>query len=466
MTMKQTTRSGLLNTVSKLSTRFAWIIPDDSTLSGFAGLAIMISGIIVSSPAINLQQAQTMMFFKNLDLTIDRQEYCQKDYELVEAKSAWYPSIDLFGSYAYQSKKNSISLPIRSSFFPSGPLEMGVNDRSDVGLELTYPVTAAIVNIFNVKSRQLALQTKSAQDMALRNRLSFKLGTLYFLWSLSCSQMNVKKLLVAQFEANLAQLANLQAGGLSSASKVLEARASLENAKMQLVTEENRTDSLRLEMVNFIRCDDSAIVPEAYEFNADSQGATSADTFSLNEFRPELAALDLSIDQLDAYNDVLTGRKYPNLLLNAAYHYGRPELQMSNDPDFMGYAVAGVQIRFNLFDGNKIVSQVQQTQQQIEILRNRKKQAINEFNNAIKSARKQYTRAKRQKAAALASLEAAIAVSKDVKNSLDAGLLTALDYQNALMAQATAELAVKQAEFMERTALLQVYFAVGKEIKF
>ena len=464
--MNQTTRTCLLGTESQLSTRFAWIIPDASTLSGFAGLAIMISGIIVSSPAISLQQAQTMMFFKNLDLIIDRQEYCQKDYELAEAKSAWYPSIDLFGSYAYQSKKNSISLPIRSPFFPSGPLEMGVKDRSDIGVELTYPVTAAIVNIFNVKSRQLALQTKSAQDMALRNQLSFKLGTLYFLWNLSYSQMNVKKMLAAQFEANVAQLANLQAGGLSSASKVLEAKAGFENAKAQLVAEENRTDSLRLEMVNFIRCEDSAIVPEAYDFKGDSLAPEAFDTLSLNEYRPVLAALDLSIDQLITYNDVLTGRKYPNLLLNAAYHYGRPELEMSNDPDFMGYAVAGVQIRFNLFDGNKIVSQEQQTQQQIEILRNRKKQAINEFMNTIKSAKMQYMRAKRQKTAAQASLEAAVAVSKDVKNSLDAGLLTALDYQNALMAQATAELAVKQAEFMERTALLQVYFAVGKEIKF
>jgi outer membrane protein TolC len=261
-------------------------------------------------------------------------------------------------------------------------------------------------------------------------------------------------------------LKNLEAGGLSSASKILEARAGLENARTQLVIEENRTDSLRLELVSFIRSDDSAIVPEPYDLPLDSLARRSVDTISLNEFRPELAAFDLGVDQLSAYDEVLTGRKYPNLFLSASYHYGRPELQMSDDPDYMGYFAAGVQVRFNLFDGKKILSQQQQNQQQIEIVGSRRKQAVDDFTTAIKSAKMQFARARRQREAAQASLEAAIAVSKDVKNTLDAGLATSLDYQNALTSEATVRLGVKQAEFLEKTSLLKVYFAAGREIKF
>jgi outer membrane protein TolC len=276
----------------------------------------------------------------------------------------------------------------------------------------------------------------------------------------------VKKLLVAQYEATIAQLENLRAGGLSPVSKVLEARAGLENARTQLVIEENRADSLRLEVANFIGSEDPAIVPEPYDFMRDSLARRSLDTLSMNEYRPELAAFDLGIDQLLAYDDVLTGRKYPNLFLSASYHYGRPELQMSNDPDFMGYAAAGVQVRFNLFDGKRILSQQQQTQQQIEVLRSRRRLAVSDFNNAIVSAKMQFARARRQKEAAQASYEAAAAVAKDMKNSFEAGLATSLDYQNALTSEAMAQLGVKQAEFLEKTSLLKVYFAVGREIKF
>jgi outer membrane protein TolC len=293
-----------------------------------------------------------------------------------------------------------------------------------------------------------------------------KLGILYFLWDLSYAQMKVKKMLATQFEATVAHLKNMSAGGMTPTAKVLEAQAGLENARAQLVAEENRVDSLKLELVNYIQCRDSAIFPEVYDFNLDSATLENIDSFSLNVYRPELSAIDVNIDQLNTFNDMLSGRKYPNLLLSAAYHYGKPELQMSNDPDYMGYAVAGLQVRFNLFDGNKISSQQQQTQQQIEIARNRKQKAINEFKNAIQSAKMQYVRAKRQKSAAQLSLNASRAVAGDAKNSLDAGVVTLLDYQNALIAQATAELAVKQADFMEKTALLNVYFAIGKEIKY
>ena len=428
-------------------------------------LSFLLRANLSASNTLDLQQAQAMMFFNNIEMNIARQEYCQKDYELTEAKSAWYPSLDLFGSLGYQNKKNTIFLPIQSSLFPSGPLTMGVKYRSDMGVELTYPITSAIVNIFKVKYRQNALLEKSALDMALRNRLSFKLGALYFLWDLSYSQMNVKKMLVTHFEAMVAHLKNMQAGGMSATSKVLENMAGLENARAQLVTEENRVDSLKLEILNFIQSEDSAVVPEEYQFNFDSLLA-EIDTLSLNLYRPELSAIDVNIDQLNAYYDVLVGQKYPNLFLSAAYHYGKPELQMSNDPDYMGYAAAALQVRFNLYNGNKISSQQRQTQQQIEIARKRKLQAINEFDNSIRSAKAQYFRAKRQKDAAHLALEASRAVVNDVKNSLDAGVVTLLDYQNAVIAEATAELSVKQADCMQKMALLKIYYAVGKEIKY
>jgi outer membrane protein len=420
--------------------------------------------------SLTLRQAQEMMFGKNLDLAMARQEYCQKDYELSEAKSGWYPSIDASAAYSYQNKKNTITFPSQLTSqlrgFPSGPQEMGTYDRSDLCVDLSYPVTAALVNRSNVRSRVIALKVKNAQDMALKNQLSFKLGLLYLTWDLSFSQMKIRQLVVSQFEATVAHLKNLYEGGMSSSSKILEAQAGLSNARVELVVQENKTDSLKLELNNFIQNSDTSIVPEAYDFNLDSVALKSIDTLSLNDLRPELIALDLSIDQMNEGLDILAGKKYPNLLLNAGYHYGKPELTMSNNPSFMGYAVASVQVKYNIFDGNKIKSQEQQTNQQIQIARDRKQQAVSDFTTAVKSAKMQFLRARKHRSTASLSLDAARAAVKDVKNSLDAGVMTTLDYQNALVAQQTAELSVKQADFFEKTALLKMYFAAGKELKY
>jgi outer membrane protein TolC len=62
---------------------------------------------LLQANALTLQQAQNMMFAKNLDIVISNQEYCKKYYELSEAKSVWYPSLDASASYTGFTQKDS-----------------------------------------------------------------------------------------------------------------------------------------------------------------------------------------------------------------------------------------------------------------------------------------------------------------------------------------------------------------------
>jgi len=176
--------------------------------------------------------------------------------------------------------------------------------------------------------------------------------------------------------------------------------------------------------------------------------------------------MDLAEDQLSVFLDILSGQKYPNLIWTAGYHYGRPELNMGNDPKYMGYAMTALQFKFNLYDGDKVASQKRQTQQQIEITRLQKKQLVNSFNNAVKSAKRDVVRARRQLHAAAVSLEATRALLNDAKNSLGAGVIDSVNYLGSLTDEAAAQCTVKQAQFLEKTALLKVYFATGKELKY
>jgi outer membrane protein TolC len=436
--------------------------------------AFFVAGIgLLCLPAVifglSLKQAQESMLYNNLDIVVAYQDYCKKSFEEAEAKAVWWPSLDMVGSYNYFSEKNSITF---SSDIPGIPpnlagktMPMGNKYRAEAGLDVSYPLTAALVNIYNVRYRHLALQMKDTQNAGLKNQLSFKLGALYFLWSLSFSQVEVYQTLIEQLTDQAAQAQNLKTGGLASSSKVLDALARLASAKADLVTAQNQSDSLKYEFVNFTQCKDSALAPEGYSFAMDSAALTALDTVSLNSSRPELAAMDLGVSQLSVLQDIIRGQKYPNLVAVAGYRYANPGLKMGSD-GFMGYGQAGLQLKWNLFDGFRVTNQRKQAAQQAEIVKFQKQQQIDTWNNAIKNARLQLTRAVRQQDAAQASFTAAEAVTADAKNSMAAGVITQSDYLNALTARARAALAVKQAAFLKNMAILQLYFASGRELKF
>ena len=419
---------------------------------------------------LTLQQAQESLLHNNLDIIMAYQDYCKKSFDEAEAKAMWYPSLDVVGNYNYFTEQNSIDIP--AGFFAPGQPErtgyLGNNYRAEAGLDLSYPITAALVNIYNVNYRRLALRTKDAQNAGLKNQLSFRLGGLYFGWLLSYSQVEVHQALVTQLTDQVGQSKNLSKGGVESSSKVLDALARLASAQADLVTAQNQTDSLRLELVNFAQCKDSALSPEAYSFGLDSAAFTSLDTFMLNTARPELAATDLFIAQQSTLVDIIGGQKYPNLVASVGYRYANPGLKMGGT-DFMGYGQAALQLKWSttsLLGWSAPSSQQKETSSQIEIAKYQKQQMIDSWNNSIKNAKLQVKRALRQHDAAAAALAAAEAVVTDAKNGLAAGTITQTDYLNAITLRAKADLSVRQAEFLRNMAILQLYFAAGKELEY
>lgn len=428
--------------------------------------------LVFSSGAseLTLKKAQELMLFRNFDLVIANQEYCKKSFEESEAKAVWYPSLDVIGNYNYLSEKNAISFPS----FPAGTplaalggqtLPLGTNYKAEAGFDVSWPLTTAFVNLYNVRYRHLAVSAREAQNLGLKNQYSFRLGAMFLQWNLSFQQADVYNTLVAQLAELSLQTENLRAGGLASTSKVLDVKARLAGAKADLVTAQNQSDSLKLELLNFIQCQDSSFLPEDYSFPLDSSALSSVDTVKLNTVRPELLAIDLGIEQLSVLQSIITGQKYPNLVAVAGYRYANPGLAMGSDK-FMSYGQAGLQLKWNLFDGGKVSSQHRETGQQIEIAEKQRQQLVDTYNDAVKNAKLSVVRALRQSEAADASLTAAEALATDAKNNLAAGVATQADLLNALTARSRAALAVKQAVFMKNLAILQLYYAAGKELKF
>jgi outer membrane protein len=282
---------------------------------------------------------------------------------------------------------------------------------------------------------------------------------------MSFEQADVYNTLVTQLAELTKQTENLKASGLASTSKVLDVKARLAGARADLVAVQNQCDSIKLELLNLIQCQDSAFEPNDNSFHIDSVSLASMDTVTLNAVRPELVAMDMGIEQLSVFQRIISGQKYPNLVAVAGYRYGNPGLAMGSDK-FMSYGQVGVQLKWNLFDGWKVSSQHKETSQQVEIIKTQRQQLIDTWNNAIKNARLMVVRSLRQSEAAEASLTATDALANDAKNNLAAGVTTQADLLNALTARSRAALAVKQAAFMKNLAILQLYYASGRELNF
>jgi outer membrane protein TolC len=444
-------------------------------LTGIPVVCLALSALTpVQASGLSLKEAQESLLSNNLDIVSANQDYGRKSYEEAEAKAAWWPSLDVVGSYNYFTEKNTITFPNDGlsgtplAGLAGRSLSMGNNYRAEAGVDLVYPLTSSLVNIYNVRYRRLGLRTKDAQNAGLRNQLSFRLGAMYFAWILSYGQTDVYRKLVDQLAEQATQARNLSAGGVSSNSKVLDALARLAAAKADLVTAQNQCDSLRFEIVNFTRCKDSAVSPEDYSFGLDSEAVAALDTVGLNVSRPELRAVDLVISQQSALSDIISGQKYPNLVASLGYRYGNPGLKMGGT-EFMNYGQVGLQLKWStlsLFGWSASSSQQKQVSYGIESAKYQKQQMVDAWENAIRNAKLQVTRAMRQRDAARAALTAAEAVSADAKNSLAAGVATQTDVLNALTARARADLSVRQAEFMKNMAILQLYFAAGREISY
>jgi len=132
----------------------------------------------------------------------------------------------------------------------------------------------------------------------------------------------------------------------------------------------------------------------------------------------------------------------------------------------MGYGLFGVQLKWNLFDGFRMQADDALLQRQIDFINIERTRVIETIVRTFELAKRQVTSAAERLSASKAAREAARALTADLKNALAAGTVTATEYLDALVKQAQAELLVEQAKTHKKSALLKLWFAAGKTLKY
>jgi outer membrane protein TolC len=424
---------------------------------------ITVTALGVRAEKFSLAEAQAQLFKNNLDILTAEVELRKANDDLAEAYSAYFPSLDANASYSYLTEKSRIHINM-DTLMPGFSIDrpIGANDRAEFGLDLSYPFFTGFSRYYGVTSGKEAVAAKRALFDAAKNRASLGLGLLYFQWELSYKQAGLRKALVEQLDSYAKQIAAQRDAGTALRSKLLDARARLQLARVDLEAAYDQTDSLRRELMSFILSKDRSMVP-------DTTGTAALDTQPMPKSPktdgPEIVALDHASLQIEELRKVLRYRHFPSLFGTAGLRYGRPGLNMGKN-SYMGYGLFGVQLKWNLFDGFRTHAQSALLQRQldlIDIARTRQNETIE---RTFEDAKRLVNSTAGRLAACEASAEAARVLTDDLRNAVAAGTATAVEYLNAIVNQAQAELLVAQAKTAKKMALLKMWFAAGKTIKY
>jgi outer membrane protein len=423
---------------------------------------VLLAALPAAGEILTLAQAQGRLLSNNLEILAAAADVERARNERDLAYSSWWPSLDINASYSYLTEKSRIRLSM-DSIIPGLTIDrpVGTNDRVEAGIDLSYPLFASS-RLFAVAGRKDAVASKQSALEAVKNRASMALGLLYFQWDLSHKQTALRKTLVEQLETYAKQVAAQREAGTAVRSKLLDAKARLQLAKVDLAAAADRTDSLCRELMSFILLKKQSLVP-------DTAGSTMLDTMPIPKAakteRPEVLALDQASAHLEKRKDALRYRRLPSLYGTAGLRYGRPGLNMGVNEE-MGWGVAGLQLTWNLWDGFRTRAERSLLQRQIDLIHIERTRQIETIQRTFALAKRQVMSTADRVAACEAALDAARALAEDLRNSLTAGTVTAADYLDALVKKAQAELLVEQAKTAKKSAVLRTWFAAGIIIKY
>lgn len=418
------------------------------------------------SEVLSLHDAQKAMFDNNSDLKAAKLEIDRMQFALKESRAALYPSVDLSGGVTLFSEKGKMTInnplvQIRPDAPKTSTIETGRTDRIETGIDCSYPLFTGFARPNAIKGALAAITQKEAALRVARNKASFALARIYCQMDFFSKSLLTVRKHISTLEKYLEQVVALHEGGLSTTTQVLEVKSKLLNTQVDLAGTLSAIDSLRREVIYLTATQDTLCMPE--------ENCEFLDTIVIpaviDTQRAELESISAALDQFDASMKVIDSKKFPIVAATAGYRFGRPGLNGNSD-DFMGYFLAGVQVKFNLFDGFKTASQSHQIAVNKNIIEQNRVGSIDSWNNALANCRHQNTFLKGKIDAAQLSIEAAQSLVQSSKEQFDAGQLTQIEYLNALDNDAVAALRLEQAQFERRLIILTGIYISGADLTF
>ena len=151
---------------------------------------------------LSLRSAQEKLLEANPDLRIQKKELEKAQAQLSEARSGYWPSLDVSGSYQALTEKQHIDLVLPPPL-PSVSRTLGDYDREEYGVDLSYPLFLGGGTHQQVLARRSSLDAQNERMRSLQNQLSLRLGGLYCGWHMASASLKTQDSLVKFHETYL-----------------------------------------------------------------------------------------------------------------------------------------------------------------------------------------------------------------------------------------------------------------------
>ena len=259
--------------------------------------------------------------------------------------SAWMPTLDLGGSFAWQSDVVDMSELLSSIPVPPGSLPSIPHEQYRATLDVSQVIWDGGVTRSARAVEQVVSELNMQQNEADIYRLREQVNNYFFPLLLARSQIEVTGLLVAELDARISEASSGVENGVVPPVTLDVLRAEKIRAE-QMVSELNRRlEALvtALEQVTGIEGLEAAelLLPEPV-----INGDEAIDN-------PELRLFDVRQRQLEMSKGLLKSQRMPKAFGFAQAGYGSPPGNnfLSENPDF--YYSLGAGIKWNIFDWNK-----------------------------------------------------------------------------------------------------------------
>jgi len=259
--------------------------------------------------------------------------------------SAWMPTLDLGGTFAWQSDVVDMSELLSSLPVPPGSLPSIPHEQYRATLDVSQVIWDGGVTRNARAVEQVVSELNIQQNEADIYRLHEQVNNYFFPLLLARSQLEVTALLVAELDARISEASSGVENGVVLPVTLDVLRAEKIRAE-QVVSELNRRCEALVSALDQITGiegleDAELLLPEP---------VISGDEAIDN---PELRLFDVRQRQLEISKGLLKSQRMPKAFGFAQAGYGSPPGNnfLSENPDF--YYSLGAGIKWNIFDWNK-----------------------------------------------------------------------------------------------------------------
>lgn len=294
-----------------------------------------------------------------------------------EAAANRWPTLGVSGAYAYTSETQEISMAS-----PAPRIRFYNDNVYDLAVTARVPIYAG-GGLWEKARADAFGQKAAAQDLRGDSlKLAYDVRRAYFAALGSEARAEAARQSARRLERHLQELTSARDIGTVSEENRLMALSRLRQAEQAVLAAEADAQAARLALGNLVVQPGIEIHPAA---NLDAPIADSALTPLPLKSRAEVNAAQARVEQSRRLVRSTRGALLPSLSGSAAYHYGKPGVNMTEN-EWMDYYTLGLSASWTLWDWQARSRRVGQARAAAGMLDARKDDLLNVLNTRYETA--------------------------------------------------------------------------------